>query len=255
MRNALTICKREFDAYFVSPIAYLLMALFGLLLGYTFFAATAYFVQAGLRQQMMGQAQPMNVNDWVVAPVLGNAMVFGLFLSPLISMRLFAEEKRSGTIELLMTSPLRDWEIVLGKWMGAMIMYLFVLLPAILNIALLWVWGKPDWRPILVGFLGLLLQAAAVLAIGTFISTTTRNQIIAGGVAFAVSILLFILNWASQFNESSWAQAIAYCSLQAHFEPFSKGIIDTKDVIFFLTVTFFGLFLTTRSLESMRWRA
>src|SRR6202050_3750097 len=133
-------------SYFTSPIAYLLMALFGLIFGFFFYSATAYFVRAGLLGQ--GQ-QAMSVNEYVIAPLMGNASVVGLFLIPLISMRLFAEEKRSGTIELLMTSPISDWEIILGKWFGAMSMYLCVLAVSALNVGLLFVWGKPDWRPIL----------------------------------------------------------------------------------------------------------
>src|ERR1700727_2566803 len=127
MKNIITICNRELKSYFASPIAYLLMALFGLIFGFFFYSATAFFVMAGMRSQMGGQNQPMRVNEYVIGPLLGNAGVVGLFLIPLISMRLFAEEKRSGTIELLMTSPLHDWEIVIGKWMGAMTMYLCIL--------------------------------------------------------------------------------------------------------------------------------
>src|SRR5665213_3118730 len=172
MRNIFTICGKELRGYFSSPIAYLLMALFGLIFGFFFYSATAFFVNAGLRSQMTGNAQPMSVNEYVIAPLLSNASVVGLFLIPLISMRLFAEEKRSGTIELLMTSPLRDWEIILGKWLGAMAMYLCVLAISALNVGLLFAWGSPDWRPILTGYLGLILQGGTILALGTFISTT-----------------------------------------------------------------------------------
>jgi ABC-2 type transport system permease protein len=255
MRNTLTIAAKEIRGYFVSPIAYLLMALFGLIFGFFFYSATAYFVMAGMRQQMGGGAGPMSINDYVVAPLLGNASVVGLFLIPLISMRLFAEEKRTGTIELLLTSPIHDWEIVLGKWLGAMVMYICILLVAAANVALLFAYGSPDWRPILTGFLGLLLQGGTVLAIGTFISTTTRNQIIAGAATFAICLLLWVLSWVSSYNEAGWAQAIAYCSILTHFEPFSKGVIDTKDLVFYLSAIFLGLFMTARSLESLRWRA
>jgi ABC-2 type transport system permease protein len=255
MRNVFTICGREVKAYFTSPIAYLLMGLFGLITGYMFYMATAYFIQAGQQQQMTGQGGAMSINDYVIAPLLGNAGVIGLFLVPLISMRLFAEEKRSGTIELLLTSPLNDWEIILGKWLGAMVMYLSVIGMTAIDVALLFAWSTPDWRPILTGYLGLILQGATVLAIGTFISTTTRNQIIAGGSTFAVCLLLWVLSWATNFSDSAWGKAVAYCSILVHFEPFSKGIIDTKDVIFYLSAIFLGLFLTARSLESLRWRA
>jgi ABC-2 type transport system permease protein len=255
MKNILTICSREMKAYFASPIAYLLMALFGLIFGFFFYSATAFFVMAGMRQQMGGQNAPMSVNEYVIAPLLGNAGVVGLFLIPLISMRLFAEEKRSGTIELLMTSPLSDWEIVIGKWMGAMSMYLCILALSAINVGMLWFWGKPDLRPILTGYLGLILQGGTILAIGTFISTTTKNQIIAGAATFAVCLLLWVLSWVTSYNEAPWAAAIAYCSILTHFEPFSRGIIDTKDVVFYLTAIFLGLFMTARSLDSLRWRA
>ena len=255
MRNILTICGKEFRAYFTGPIAYLLMALFGLIMGYMFYAFTASFVMAGMRQQMSGQGGPMSVNDYVVAGMFGNASVIALFLMPLISMRLFAEEKRSGTMELLLTSPIGDWEIILGKWLGAMLMYLCMLALPMMDIALLFIWGKPAWQPILTGLLGLILFGGTVLAIGTFISTTTKNQIVAGGATFAVCLLLFILNWVSSFNDAPWAQWVAYCSILSHIEPFSRGIIDSKDVIFYLSAIFLGLFLTSRSLESLRWRA
>jgi ABC-2 type transport system permease protein len=255
MRNVFTICGKELKSYFTSPIAYLLMALFGLIFGYFFFSATIFFVNIGLRAQVGGQNQPMSINDYVIAPLLGNASVVGLFLIPLISMRLFAEEKRTGTIELLMTSPLSDWQIILGKWLGAMAMYLCVLAISALNVGLLFFWGAPDWRPILTGYLGLILQGGTVLAIGTFISSTTRNQIIAGAATFAICLLLWVLSWVSSYNDAGWAAAIAYCSILTHFEPFSKGIIDTKDVVFYVSAIFLGLFMTARSLESLRWRA
>jgi ABC-2 type transport system permease protein len=197
----------------------------------------------------------MNVQDYVIAPLLGNASVVGLFLIPLISMRLFAEEKRTGTIEPLMTSPIHDWEIIIGKWLGAMVMYLCMLAISAINIGLLFVWGHPDFRPILTGYLGLILQGGTVLAIGTFISTTTKNQIIAGAATFAVCLLLWVLSWVSSYNDAPWAAAVAYCSILTHFEPFSKGIIDTKDLVFYVSAIFLALFLTSQSLESMRWRA
>src|SRR5277367_5364008 len=255
MRNIFTICGKELKSYFTSPIAYLLMALFGLILGYFFASATIVFVNQGLRAQMGGQETPMSINEFVIAPLFGNASVVGLFLIPLISMRLFAEEKRTGTIELLMTSPIHDWEIIIGKWLGAMVMYLCMLAISAINIGLLFVWGHPDFRPILTGYLGLILQGGTVLAIGTFISTTTKNQIIAGAATFAVCLLLWVLSWVSSYNTAPWAAAVAYCSILTHFEPFSKGIIDTKDLVFYASAIFLGLFLTSRSLDSLRWRA
>ena len=255
MRNVFTICGREVKAYFTSPIAYLLMGMFGLITGFMFFSATVYFINAGTQQQMSGQASPMSVNDYVIAPLLGNAGVIGLFLIPLISMRLFAEEKRSGTIELLATSPVRDLEVILGKWLAALALYACMLLFAALSFAFLFRYGNPDWRPLAIGYLGLLLQAGALLAIGAFISTLTKNQIIAGAATFGVCLLLWVLEWVSGYETATWAKVLGYMSVVTHFESFAKGVLDAKDAIFYLTLIFFGLFLTARSMESLRWRS
>ena len=255
MRNILVIFKKELKSYFASPIAYLLLAIFAVIFGFFFYSATRFFVLQGMQMQMMGRGMPMDVNEYVIRPLLTNASVIGLFLIPMITMRLYAEEKRSGTIELLMTSPVRDLEIVLGKWLAALVLYISILGISGLNIAILYAFGRPDWKPILVGYLGLILQGGCLLAIGIFISTTTRNQIIAGGATFAVCLMLWVLDWVSAYDQSAWAKVVSYLSVVTHFEPFSKGVIDSKDVIFYLSMIFFGLFLTTRSVESLRWRS
>jgi ABC-2 type transport system permease protein len=204
---------------------------------------------------MMGGGGPTNVNDQIVRPLLGFAGTIALFLVPMITMRLFAEEKRTGTIELLLTSPIKDIEIILGKWLGAVLLYMCVLLMSMLNIALLFAWGKPDLKPVLVAYLGLLLQGATLLAIGALISTMTRNQIIAGIATFFISLLLWLLSWFTAFDSSATAQVVNYMSIVTHFENFGKGVLDSKDVVFYLSMIFFSLFLTSRSLESLRWRS
>lgn len=253
MRTVLVIAKKELKTYFTSPIAYLLLTLFAALFGFFFWASLKYFVLMSGRQQMGGM--PMNLNEMIVRPVLSNSSVMALFLIPMITMRLFAEEKRSGTIELLLTSPIRDSEILLGKWLAALAMYTSMLLLAGVNFIWLFIYGTPDWRPMLVAFVGLVLQAGAMLAIGTFLSTTTKNQIVAGGATFGVSLLLWVTNWISEFESADWAKVISYLSIIGHFESFARGVIDTKDVVFYLSVIFFGLFMTARSLESLRWRS
>ena len=255
MRNVLVIFKKEMKSYFASPIAYLLLAIFAVIFGFFFYSATRFFVLQGMQMQMMGRGMPMDVNEYVIRPLLTNASVIGLFLIPMITMRLYAEEKRSGTIELLMTSPVRDLEIVLGKWLSALVLYVSILAISGINIGILFAFGRPDWKPILVGYLGLLLQGGCLLAIGIFISTMTRNQIIAGGATFAVCLMLWVLDWVSAYDQSAWAKVVSYLSVVTHFEPFAKGVIDSKDVIFYLTMIFFGLFLTVRSVESLRWRS
>src|SRR5579872_1209677 len=179
------------------------MLFFALITGYFFYVAVAIFVQRGMESQMMGQGAPMDVNEWVIRPVLSNISVIGLFLIPMITMRLFAEEKRSGTIELLATSPVRDMEIILGKWLAALSLYACMLLVAAVNFAFLFHYGKPDWKPLAVGYLGLLLQAGLLLAIGTFISTLTKNQIIAGAATFGICLLLWVLEWVSGYETST----------------------------------------------------
>jgi ABC-2 type transport system permease protein len=255
MKNVLLICFKEFKGYFVSPIAYAVMALFALIFGFGFYTATRDMVQMGFRAMAMGQQQPMSVNDMVIRPLLGFAGTIALFLIPMITMRLVAEEKKTGTIELLLTSPIKDNEIILGKWLGAVLLYMCVLGMSVLNIGMLFLWSKPDWKPLLVAYLGLLLQGGCLLAIGTLVSTMTRNQIVAGGVTFFVSLLLWLLSWFTAFDSSGFGQVINYLSIVTHMENFSKGVIDSKDVVFYLSMIFFALFLTKRSMESLRWRA
>ena len=252
--NTFTICNKELQSYFRSPIAYTVIALWALIGGFFFYFGLSFFVQRSMESAMTGQAFPMDINEWIVRPLLSNVNVVALFLIPMITMRLFAEEKRSGTIELLMTSPVRDWEIILGKWLGALMLYLCVLAASGLNVALLFAFGKPDWKPILIGYLGLILQGGTLLAIGTFISTTTKNQIVAGGATFFACLLLWLLSWTAYDNSGS-GQIMSYLSIVTHFEGFAKGVLDSKDLIFYLSMIFFALFLTSRSMESVRWRA
>lgn len=255
MRNALIICRKELRSYFVSPIAYVLLVMFSLIFGLFFWLFLQRFVFIGQEMMMRGQMYPMNINDELIRPLLSNASVMALFFIPMITMRLFAEEKRSGTIELLVTSPIRDAEIVIGKWLAAVTLYAIMLVFTGLSVLFLFKYGSPDWKPLLVGYLGLLLQAGALLAIGTFISTLTKNQIIAGAATFAISLILWVIEWPSEFESATWAKVLSYLSIVTHFESFGRGVLDTKDAIFYATVIFLGLFLTARSMESLRWRS
>jgi ABC-2 type transport system permease protein len=255
MRNIWTICRKELGSYFASPVAYLLLTMFALIFGFFFWTALHFFVNTGMEMQMRGQMFPMNVNEQIIRPLLSNVSVIGLFFIPMITMRLFAEENRTGTIELLATSPIRDVEIILGKWLAAMVLYSCLLLFTALNFAFLFKYGNPDWKPLAVGYLGLLLQAGALLAIGTFISTLTKNQIIAGAATFGVCLLLWVLDWVSAFDTATWARVLSYMSVITHFESFGRGVIDTKDAVFYVTMIFVGLFFTARSMESLRWRS
>ena len=159
MRNIWIIFAKELRSYFVSPVAYLLLTMFAVIFGFFFWNALGFFVFEGMASQMRGQAFPMNVNEQIIRPLLSNASVIGLFFIPMITMRLFAEEKRSGTIELLTTSPVRDLEVIIGKWLAALVLYVCMLFFTALNFAFLFRYGNPDWKPLLIGYLGLLLQA------------------------------------------------------------------------------------------------
>jgi len=253
--NVLLICQKELKSYFASPIAYVVMAFFGLIFGFGFYTATRDYMNFSLNSMMMGQMQTMNVNEQIIRPLLQFAATVALFLIPMITMRLFAEEKKTGTIELLLTSPVKDIEIILGKWCGAMLLYMCVLGMSVLNIAFVFAWGKPDLKPVLVAYLGLLLQGGVLLAVGEFISTTTRNQIIAGGVTFFVCLMLWLLSWFTAFSSGGSASVINYLSIVTHFENFNRGVLDLKDVVFYLSMIFFGLFITSRAMEAQRWRA
>ena len=255
MRNIWIVCRKELRSYFTSPVAYLLLTMFALIFGFFFWNALGYFVVEGMQMQMSGQMMPMNINEEIIRPLLSNVSVLGLFFIPMITMRLFAEEKRTGTIELLATSPVRDIEIILGKWFAALGLYACLLLFTALNFAFLFRFGNPDWKPLAVGYLGLLLQAGALLALGEFISTLTRNQVIAGAATFGACLLFWVFGWVSGYDTSTWATVLSYLSIVTHFESFGKGVIESKDAIYYLTFIFLGLFFTARSLESMRWRS
>jgi ABC-2 type transport system permease protein len=255
MSNTITIWRKELQSYFRSPIAYGVMAFFALIAGYFFYVAVVFFVRASVQSSMMGQSQPMSVNDQVIRPLLSNISVIGLFLIPMITMRLFAEEKRSGTIELLITSPVKDLSIIMGKFLAALTLYSAMLGLSLISMATLFLYGKPDLRPMMAGYLGLFLLGASLLAIGTFISTCTKNQIVAGVAGFSVCLMLWVLDWLSSFQDSVAGKVFSYISVLQHFDSFSKGVIDSRDVIYYLSAIFIGLFLTARSLESLRWRA
>lgn len=255
MKNVWIICQKELRSYFASPIAYILLIMFGLIFGFFFWNQLGGFVFESIQLQMSGRSFPMNLNEWVIRPLLQNLTVINLFFIPLITMRLFAEEKRTGTIELLATSPVRDIEIILGKWLAAVLLYACLLLFTAVNFGFLFRYGNPDWKPLLVGYLGILLLAGALLAIGTFISSLTKNQIIAGAVTFGVCLLLYVFGWVSSYDTSTWARVLSYMSVATHTESFEKGVIDSKDAIFYVTVIFLGLFFTARSMESLRWRS
>ncbi|HUZ46273.1 MAG TPA: ABC transporter permease subunit [Terriglobia bacterium] len=257
MRNILAIAGKELRSYFHSPIAYLVMAVYSVLCGFFFYSFTATYVVQSLRMQAMGGmgAPPMTLNDYVIRPLFeGVLSVVLLLLIPLITMRLYAEEKRSGTIELLLTSPLTDLEIILGKFLGALLLYAAMVVITFGYVSALFIYGNPDAKPLLAQALGLFLFGSALLALGMWISTFTKNQIIAAVVSFAVFLLFYVFDWVTAYSSGTLGKVFSYLAFTTHFDTFAKGVIDLRDLVYYLSVIVLGIFLTARSVEALKGR-
>jgi ABC-2 type transport system permease protein len=252
MQNIIAIWQREMKSYFVSPIAYVVLTVFLFLSGFFFFSLVASIVQATM---MQGQtAQPINVPDIVIRSLFQTTSVVLLFIVPMLTMGLFAEEKKRGTIELLLTTPVSNFQTLTGKYAASLTFLLLMFLSTVITILPMFVYGQPEWKPILSGYLGMFLYGAALLAIGLFISTLTENQIVAVVIAFGVSLALWLIDAFSSTASGMAKSVISYLSVIGHLDDFIKGVIDTTHVIYYVTFAFVGLFLAYRSLESMRWK-
>ena len=254
MSNILAIAHKEVRAYFASPIAYIVIGLFALLFGYFYVMILNWFVQQGMQMSMGMGPMTLNVNQQMIRPLLLNATVVLLFVLPMITMRTYAEEKRSGTIELLLTSPLTDLQIILGKFAGAMALYATMLLVTMLYVAVLFAFGTPEWKPVATAYLGLLMMGGCFISVGLLISSLTRNQIVAGMITFGVFLLLWVIDWAGSFVGPTFEPVVNYLSITQHFDDFAKGAIDTKHLVYYVSFMTFGLFLTAKSVDSERWR-
>jgi len=256
MSNILAIANKELRSYFASPIAYIVIGLFAALYGFFFWAILQYFVAQSMQMGQFGMQGPqsMNVNQQLIRPLVQNVTILVLFLMPMVTMRTYAEEKRSGTIELLLTSPLSDFQIIMGKFLGAMALYLVMLAVSLIHIAILFIYGHPEWKPILTAYLGLVLLGGCFISLGLFISSLTKNQIVAGIVTFAVFLFLWIITWIGSFSGPTVDKLTTYLSIIDHLDDFGKGVIDTTHVIYYLSFMTFGLFLTAKSVDSERWR-
>jgi ABC-2 type transport system permease protein len=177
-----------------------------------------------------------------------------ILVAPLLTMRLLAEEKKSGTDELLYTSPLSVGQIILGKYFAALVMLAAMLgLTALLSI-FAFAFGNPEVAPWLTGYLGLFLMGATFIAIGLFFSSLTENQIVAAFLTFVTLLLLLVLNWVASSGSGTWQSVLSYLSFSQHFEDMTRGILDTKDIVYYLSFSAFGLFLAHSVIQSRRWR-
>jgi ABC-2 type transport system permease protein len=253
LRNILALVEKELRSYFASPIAYIVIGLFALLFGWFFYMYLTYFVRQS--EQMMGMGGGnVNINQQMIRFLLQNSAVIILFVMPMITMRTYAEEKRTGTIELLLTSPVTDFQIIMGKFLGAMGLYVAMLLVTVLYMGILFWYGNPEWRPVAAGYLGLLLMGGCFIAVGLLISSVTRNQIVAGFLTFAVFLMLWVIDWIGEMSGPRTRDIVSYLSITEHFDDFARGVIDTKHLIYYLSFITFGLFLTAKSVDSERWR-
>jgi len=253
MGNILAIAEKELKSYFASPIAYVIIGFFALVFGWFYVVSIDFFMRASLQMGMPGQGQ-VNINSMAIRPLLANVSVVALFVLPLITMRTYAEEKRSGTIELLLTSPLTDFQIIMGKFLGAVGLYALMMAVTLIHIAILFIYGNPEWKPIATAYLGLLLMGGCFISVGLLISSFTSNQIVAGMATFGVFLLLWVVNWIGSFSGPTVDKITQYLSIIDHFDDFAKGIIDTSHLIYYISFISFGLFLTAKSVDSERWR-
>ncbi len=259
MRNFAAVYTKEMRSYFVSPVAYVIAGVFLFLSGYLFRNILMQFnlwcLQFGQRAQMgMGGMPALNLNEMVITQFFAVMDFIWLLVIPMLTMRLFAEEKKSGTIELLMTSPLRTIEVMLGKFFACFSLYGIIVSLTLIYFVILEAYGSPDWGPIFSGYLGYLFLGATFISVGILASALTENQIVAVLLTFGMLLLFWLIDWSASFAGPTAAKILQYLSFIAHLEDFQRGVIDTKDVVFYLSFTFFCLFLTSRVIESRRWR-
>jgi len=256
MQNILAIWQREMKSYFVSPIAYVVLTVFVFFTGFFFYSILSAVIQSAMMQAAYGQGSPpMDMPGIITRNVFGTLSVVLLFMIPMLTMGLFAEEKKRGTIELLLTAPVGNLQALMGKYLATLTFLLIMLLASGITISILFIYGDPELKPILGAYLGLFLYGAALLAVGLFISTLTENQIVAGLITFGVILVLWLVDSFANSAQGALRDVLSYLSVISHLDDFIKGVVDTANVIFYATFAFVGLFLTYRSLESLRWKS
>ena len=249
------IFKKEMRLYFTSPIAWVILTIFLFIAGYFFYNIFAYYTLASMQSTMNPQmGRDLNVTDAVLRPLFSNISVILLLLMPLVTMRLFAEERRSGTIELLLTYPVRDGAVLIGKYLAALGLYALMLAFTLVYPAIVLYFARVEWGPLATGYLGLLLMGATFISVGILASSLTENQIVAAVSTFGALLMFWVIGWSAEYVGGGWGRVLSHLSILDHFDTFARGILDTKDVIYYLNFTLVALFLTHRSLEARRWK-
>lgn len=258
MRNLLAIFNKEVRSYFYSPVAYVAIALFLGITGIFFYIYASNFAQLSSMSPKIapGYQLPknLNVNEQVVRVLLNNMSFFALMWLPLTTMKLYAEEKKSGTMELLLTAPITNLQTLLGKFFASLFLYVLILLFTLVYQVFLFIYSDPEWLPILIGYLGLFLMGSVYIAFGVLFSAITENQIVAAVSTFAFILFFWSIGWLASFLVPAIGELVQNFSLINAFDDFSKGILDSKNVIFYLSFTVMGIYLAYLQLESLRWR-
>lgn len=261
MKGILAIYRREMTSYFVSPIAYIVVGLFLLISGFVFYFFLTLLIEESLaamaQSQRFGQPPTMDIPMQLYRIFFGWLSVVVLFMVPMLTMGIYAEERKQGTMELLMTSPVSEFQIATAKFMAALTLFLAMLVPTLIYQIVLGSYSEPapPWKVMWSSYLGLVLLGSVLIGIGSFISSLTQSQIIAGIATFAVFLLLFLLELAVRGASGLMGDILQYFSILRHFDDFSRGVIDTSSVIYYVSMTCLAVFLTLRSLDSMRWRS
>jgi ABC-2 type transport system permease protein len=247
--------KKELRLYFTTPVAYGVMFFFLLVMGYFFFSIFSFYTMASMQSAMNPQmARDLNPTDSVMRPLFSNMSVILLLLMPLVTMRLFAEEWKNGTIELLLTYPVRDGAVLLGKFFAALVLYVVMLVLTLLYPGIVMYFTRLEWGPILTGYVGLLLMGATFIAVGVCISSFFENQIMAGTATFVVLLMFWVIGWRGDAAGGIWKTILSELSIIEHFDTFAKGIFDTKDIVYYVNFTLLALFIGLKSLETRRWK-
>lgn len=257
MKNIFVIAGKEIRSLFVSPIAYVVLTGFLLLGGWFFFNLLfrfSYLLTLYTSLQNFEGLQGLNLNEHVISPLLHNLTIVLVIMVPVITMRSFAEEKRNGTYELLLTSPLTVTQIVLGKFLGSLFFIFVMILLTGIYPAILLLYGNPELGILAAGYLGLLLLGTVFVSVGLLTSSLTENQIVAAVSCFVVLLLLYVLSWPSETAGAALGDVLKYLSVIEHFSDMVKGVIDTRNLVYFLSLILLSLFLTHRSVEASRWR-
>jgi ABC-2 type transport system permease protein len=257
MRNIIAICKRELLSFFVSPIAYFVITGFALLVGFFFFNYLAFFARMYEMSQMMafrGGAELPNLNQVVVEGLFQTMVVILVFLIPLLTMRIIAEEKRRGTFELLITSPVSVSQVVWGKFLSLAVVIVVMLAVSFIFPLLLMVYGNPEIPPIVSGFCGVVLCALGFASIGMAVSSFTENQIVAGVSSMVVLLLLYVIQAPAESLGGTSAEVLRYLSPIDQVQQFLRGVVSLKALTYFASLILFGIFLSQRALEAHRWR-